>query len=42
MRRDHALELLSDHKTELREKFGVTSIAIFGSTARDEARPDHN
>ncbi len=40
MRRDQALEILSDHKDELREKFGVTSIAIFGSTARDEARPD--
>ena len=42
MRRDQALEILSDHKDELRDKFGVTSIAIFGSTARDEARPDHN
>ena len=40
MRRDEALRRLSDHKDELREKFGVTSIAIFGSTARDEARPD--
>ena len=40
MRRDQALEILSDHKDELREKFGVTSIAIFGSTARDQARPD--
>ena len=42
MRRDEALKRLSDHKDDLREKFGVTSIAIFGSTARDEARPDHN
>ena len=40
MRRDQALKILSDHKDDLREKFGVTSIAIFGSTARDEARPD--
>lgn len=40
MRRDQALKILSDHKDELREMFGVTSIAIFGSTARDEARPD--
>ena len=39
MRRDHALEILSDHKDELYEMFGVTSIAIFGSTARDEATP---
>ena len=40
MRRDEALKRLSEHKAELHEKFGVTSIAIFGSTARDEARPD--
>lgn len=40
MRRDQALEILSDHKDELYEMFGVTSIAIFGSTARDEATPD--
>ncbi len=40
MRRDEALKRLSEHKDELRDKFGVTSIAIFGSTARDEARPD--
>ena len=40
MRRDEALKRLSDHKDDLRDKFGVTSIAIFGSTARDEARPD--
>ena len=40
MRRDEALKRLSERKDELHEKFGVTSIAIFGSTARDEARPD--
>ncbi len=40
MRRDQALKKLSEHKDELRDKFGVTSIAIFGSTARDEATPD--
>ena len=40
MRRDEAIKRLSDHKDELRDRFGVTSIAIFGSTARDEARPD--
>lgn len=40
MRRDQALRILTEHKDDLREKFGVTSIAIFGSTARDEARPD--
>ena len=40
MRRDEALKRLSEHKDDLRDRFGVTSIAIFGSTARDEARPD--
>ncbi len=36
MRRDEALKVLSEHKTELRLKFGVKSIAVFGSTARGE------
>ena len=40
MQQDEALRILSEHKVELREMFGVKSIAIFGSTARDEARPD--
>ncbi|HAL47286.1 MAG: nucleotidyltransferase family protein [SAR202 cluster bacterium] len=40
MERDEALKILSEHKAEFREKHGVKSIAIFGSTARDEARPD--
>ena len=40
MERDKALQILSEHKAELAQKHGVKSIAIFGSTARDEARPD--
>jgi len=40
MERDKALAILSEHKADLRHKHGVKSIAIFGSTARDEARPD--
>ena len=40
MQRDEALRLLSDRKAELRQRFGVNSIAIFGSTARDEAGPN--
>lgn len=40
MRRDEVLSLLRDHQDELRERFGVSSIALFGSHARDEARPD--
>jgi predicted nucleotidyltransferase len=38
MNRDEALVILSDSKDELREKFGVKSIAVFGSTARNEAQ----
>lgn len=37
MRRDEILLLLREHRTEV-EKFGVTSLAVFGSVARDEAR----
>jgi predicted nucleotidyltransferase len=40
MERDTALKILSEHKAELRRKHGVGSIAIFGSTARNEARPN--
>ena len=40
MERDTALKILSEHKAELEQKHGVKSIAIFGSTARNEARPD--
>ena len=36
MKRDQALQILADHKDELARR-GVKSIAIFGSTARDEA-----
>ena len=40
MNRDEALAILSEHKTELQQKHGVKSIAIFGSTARNEAGPE--
>ena len=40
MQCEEALEILSTSKDELRQKFGVKSIAVFGSTARDEARSD--
>jgi predicted nucleotidyltransferase len=39
MRRNEVLRLLSAHRADLR-KFGVRSLAFFGSVARDEARPD--
>lgn len=39
MQRDEALKILADHRQDL-ERFGVKSIAIFGSVARNEARAD--
>ncbi len=38
--RDEALRILRAHQAELRERFGVTELALFGSTVRNEARPD--
>jgi len=37
MKRTTAIAQLAAHREELRQQFGVTSLAIFGSTARDEA-----
>jgi predicted nucleotidyltransferase len=39
MKRDEILQLLAAHRQEL-ARFSVKSLAIFGSVARDEARPD--
>ena len=39
MRRHEALAKLKEHEDELR-RMGVRSLALFGSTARDEARSD--
>ena len=39
MKRDDAIRLLKEHEPELRKR-GVLGLSIFGSTARDEARPD--
>lgn len=39
MKRDEVLRLLAEHRAELME-LGVASLSVFGSTARDEARPD--
>ena len=38
--RREALALLREHREELAERFGVRRLALFGSTARDEAGPD--
>lgn len=40
MRRDDVLKTLDEHRAEMEERFGIRSLAIFGSVARDEARPD--
>jgi predicted nucleotidyltransferase len=40
MRRNEAISFLSSHRQELAERFGVSSLALFGSVARDEAGPD--
>lgn len=40
MNRNEALVILSNHREELRQKFGVNSIAVFGSTVRNEARSE--
>lgn len=37
MNRQRALELLSRSKPELQARFGVSTLALFGSTARDRA-----
>jgi uncharacterized protein len=39
MRRDEALARLSEHRSEI-QAFGAKSLLLFGSVARDEARPD--
>lgn len=38
--RREALALLREHREELAQRFGVRRLALFGSTARDEAGPD--
>lgn len=40
MDRPAALALLRAHLPELQRRFGVLRLALFGSLARDQARPD--
>ena|SRR5690349_2713906 len=40
IRRDEALRLLAGSKDELACRYGVTRLALFGSTARDTASVD--
>ena len=37
MRKEEVLKLLTRHKPELVRRFGIADLALFGSTARDEA-----
>ena len=37
MQRDDVLQILAQHRDELRQQFGVKSLALFGSVARCEA-----
>lgn len=40
MKKNDVLKKLTKLKPELVKRFGVTRLALFGSTVRDEARPD--
>jgi len=40
MNRSTALSLLAQSKPTLAERFAVRELALFGSTVRDETRPD--
>lgn len=40
MRRAEAITLISGKRDEIAARFGVRSLSLFGSTARDDARPD--
>jgi predicted nucleotidyltransferase len=39
MKRENVLSLLRAHQEELRAEYGVKSLVLFGSVARDEAGP---
>ena len=40
MRRTEALRILSQHRGEIEHRFGVRALYLFGSVARDIARPE--
>jgi len=39
MKRDAVIDILKDKNAELKKKYGVKSLSLFGSMARDEATP---
>lgn len=40
MKRQQAIEILTQSKSELQARYGVTRLALFGSTVRDAAEED--
>jgi uncharacterized protein len=40
MKRDEVISILKGRRDELLSRYHVTSVALFGSTARDEAGPE--
>lgn len=40
LRRDEVLDVLRQEKTELANQYGVITLGVFGSVARDEAREE--
>jgi len=40
LNKNEILEILRTHRDELRKRFGVKSLAVFGSVARGEAGPE--
>jgi uncharacterized protein len=40
MNRAETLALLAHHKPELQRRFGVRSLVLFGSRAREQSQPD--
>lgn len=40
MNRDETLKLLAKHKADLARRFGVSELALFGSTVRGDERVD--
>ncbi len=40
MKRAEALKQLKNHLPEIKQRFGVTHLALFGSTSRDAAGPE--
>lgn len=40
MSRAEILDVLSRHRPEMERRFGIVSLALFGSSVREELRPD--